>query len=284
MPAARIRRLWKGKVSVMKKVLNNHLFLWRLCFRTAPGFMLYAIYDAFRNQFLIFLEHTIAVRYVLKCAEYGEPFYKAFIVVGLVLLAYMAAIIPDGYYIHNLSLRAKPKLYQALKEQMYHKAAEIDLECYDEPNYYNEFVLSVSEAENAIERFLALLNSLIQSVTIMLTTGVFFLVTDAAGILFVLASFVLNFLFARVLNKLNYEVRMKTNPLERKRNYVSRIFYLSDYAKELRLYPRTADILEQDFVQADGEMINVQKKAGRKRTGLHFAQGYLAGDFILDGL
>ena len=33
-------------VFVMKKVLNNHLFLWRLCFRTAPGFMLYAVYDA----------------------------------------------------------------------------------------------------------------------------------------------------------------------------------------------------------------------------------------------
>ena len=60
----------------MKKVLENHLFLWRLCFRTAPGFMLYAIYDAFRSQLLIFLEHTIAVRYVLRCAEYGEPFIK----------------------------------------------------------------------------------------------------------------------------------------------------------------------------------------------------------------
>ena len=81
---------------------------------------------------------------------------------------------------------------------MYHKAAEIDLECYDEPNYYNEFVLAVSEAESSIERFLTLLNSLVQSVTIMLTTGVFFLVTDAAGILFVLASFALNFLFAKV--------------------------------------------------------------------------------------
>ena len=215
----------------MKRVLENHLFLWKLCFRAAPGFMIYSIYDAFRNQFLIFLEHTIAIRYVLRCAEYGEPFYKAFIVVGLVLLAYMVAIVPDGYFIYSLSPRSKPKLYQALKEEMYQKAAEIDLACYDDPKYYNEFVLSVSEAENSIERFLSLLNLLVQSITILLTTGVFFLVTDAAGILFVLASFVLNFLLAKVLNKLNYEVRLKINPLERKRSYVSRIFYLNDYAK-----------------------------------------------------
>lgn len=268
----------------MKKVLENHLFLWKLCFRTAPGFMIYSIYDAFRYQFLIFLEHTIAIRYVLRCAEYGEPFYKAFIVVGLVLVAYMVAMVPDGYFIHSLSLRSKPKLYQALKDQMYKKAAELDLACYDDPKYYNEFVLSVSEAENSIERFLTLLNSLVQSITILLTTGVFFLVTDATGVLFVLTSFVLNFMLAKVLNKLNYEVRLKINPLERKRNYVSRVFYLNDYAKELRLYPQVGDILEDDFVQANDAMAGEQKSVCKKRTCLLFAQGYLVGDFILDGL
>ena len=268
----------------MRKVLENHLFLWKLCFRTAPGFMLYAIYDAFRHQFLIFIEHTIAIRYVLYCAEHGEPFYKAFFMVLVVLLLYMVAMVPDGYYIHSLSLRSKPKLYQALKNQMYAKAAELDLACYDNPKYYNEFVLAVAEAESSIDRFLELLGTLIQSITIMVTTGVFFLMTDAVGILFVLTSFVLNFLLAKVLNKLNYDVRIKLNPWERKRGYVSRVFYLNDYAKELRLYPQVGDIMEADFAEANEQMIAEQKRVATKRTGLLFAQGYCAGDFILDGL
>ena len=268
----------------MRKVLENHLFLWKLCFRTAPGFMLYAIYDAFRHQFLIFIEHTIAIRYVLYCAEHGEPFYKAFLMVGVVLALYMVAMVPDGYYIHSLSLRSKPKLYQALKNQMYAKAAQLDLACYDNPKYYNEFVLAVAEAESSIDRFLALLGTLIQSITIMVTTGVFFLMTDAVGILFVLTSFVLNFLLAKVVNKLNYDVRIKLNPWERKRNYVSRVFYLNDYAKELRLYPQVGDILEADFEEANEQMISEQKRVAAKRTGLLFAQGYCVGDFILDGL
>ena len=80
---------------------------------------------------------------------------------------YMVAMVPDGYYIHSLSLRSKPKLYQALKNQMYAKAAQLDLACYDNPKYYNEFVLAVAEAESSIDRFLALLGTLIQSITIM---------------------------------------------------------------------------------------------------------------------
>ncbi len=32
----------------MKRVLKNHLFLWKLCFRAAPTYMLLVLYDAFR--------------------------------------------------------------------------------------------------------------------------------------------------------------------------------------------------------------------------------------------
>lgn len=246
--------------------------------------MIYFLYDAVRLKFFIFLEHILGIRYVLHCAEYGEPFYKALLVVGAILLANMIQIIPDGYFINAMTFRAKPKLYQALKEQMYEKAAELDLACYDNPDYYNDFVLAVSEAETSIDRFLSLLNTIMSSITVMVTTGVFFLVTNAAGILFVLVSFVLNFVFAKGLNKLNYRTRKKVNPWERKRNYASRVFYLNDYAKELRLNPEVADVLEHDFSEANDEIIREQRKVAKKRVGFLFARGYVASDFIIDGL
>lgn len=246
--------------------------------------MIYFLFDAFRYQFIIFLEHTLGIQYVLHCAEYHEPFWKAFLVIGLILLINMIQIIPDGYFIHGMNFRTRPKLYKALKEKMYKKAAELDLSCYDNPEYYNEFVLAVSESETSIDRFLTLLNSIVQSITIVVTTGVFFLLTDMVGILFVLVSFVLNFFMGKLLNKVNYEARMKINPPMRKRSYVSRMFYLNDYAKELRLHPEVGDMLEEEFDQANEDMEKVQKEVSRKRVGLLFARGYLAGDFIIDGL
>ncbi|MCR5085830.1 MAG: ABC transporter ATP-binding protein/permease [Lachnospiraceae bacterium] len=268
----------------MSHVIQNQIFLWRLCFRTCPGYMLYHLYDGFRYQGIIFLEHVLGIRYVLHCAEYHEPFWKAFLVIGIILAINLIQIIPDGFFIHGWSYRCKPKLYRALKEQMYKKAAEIDLSCYDDPKYYNDFVLAVAEAESSIDRFLSMTNLLVQALTILFTTGVFYLMTDAAGILFVLASFVLRFLVSRVLNKLNYRVRLRVNPLERKRNYVSRVFYLNDYAKELRLHPEVGDSLEQEFLEANDEIIAEQKKVGAKRSILGFLNDYVVGEFILDGL
>jgi ATP-binding cassette subfamily B protein len=268
----------------MKKVWQNQLFLWNLCFKTCPGYMIYFLYDGFRYQGIIFLEHVLGIRYVLHCAEYHEPFWKAFLFIGVILVINMIQIVPDGFFIHGWSYRSKPKLYKALKEKMYEKAAQIDLSCYDDPKYYNDFVLAVAEAESSIDRFLAMCNMIMQGLTIIFTTGVFYLMTDAAGILFVFASFVLRFLVSKVLNKLNYAIRLKVNPLERKRNYVSRVFYLNDYAKELRLHPRVGDALEKEFQETNDEIIKEQKKVGLKRTLLNFTRDYVVGDFIMDGL
>ncbi|MCR5686001.1 MAG: ABC transporter ATP-binding protein/permease [Lachnospiraceae bacterium] len=268
----------------LKKVWQNQIFMWKLLFKTCPGYMIYFLYDGFRYQGIIFLEHVLGIRYVLHCAEYHEPFWKALLFIGVILIINMIQIVPDGFFIHGWSYQAKPKLYKALKEKMYEKASQIDLSCYDDPKYYNDFVLAVAEAESSIDRFLAMCNMIVQGLTIIFTTGVFYLMTDAAGILFVLASFILRFLVAKVLNKLNYDVRMKVNPLERKRNYVSRVFYLNDYAKELRLHPKVGDALEAEFMEANDGIVKEQKKVGFKRSLLGFTRDYAVGDFIMDGL
>ncbi|MCR5802463.1 MAG: ABC transporter ATP-binding protein, partial [Lachnospiraceae bacterium] len=273
----------KNKQSA-KTVINNQLFLWRLCFKTCPVYMIYFLYDGFRYQGVIFLEHVLGIRYVLHCAEYNEPFSKAFMYIGIILLLNIIQIIPDGFFIYKWSNKCKPKLYQALKEQMYKKAAQIDLSCYDDPSYYNDFVLAVSEAESSIDRFLQLCNLIVQAFTVIFTTGVFYLMTDVAGIFFVLASLILRFVVSKTINKVNYDLRIKTNPLERKRNYVSRVFYLNDYAKELRLHQNVGDSLEKEFAEANDEIIKERKAIGKKRAFLTFLREYLVGDFIMDGL
>ena len=268
----------------MKRVIDNQLFLWKLCFKTNPAYMIYFLYDGFRYQGIIFLEHVLGIRYVLHCAEYQEPFWKALLFIGIIMVINMIQIVPDGFFIHGWTFRNKPKFYKALKEQMYEKAAQIDLSCYDDPSYYNDFVLAVAESESSIDRFLTMCNGIVQAFTVFFTTGIFYLVTDAAGILFVLVSFILRFLVSRILNKLNYRIRLRVNPLERKRNYVSRVFYLNDYAKELRLHPRVGDELEREFMEADDEIRSEQAGVGRKRSLLNFVNGYVVGDFLMDGL
>lgn len=265
-------------------VLKNQIFLWNLCFKTCPLYMIYHLYDAFRYQGIIFLEHVLGIRYVLRCAEFHEPFTKALLYIGLILLINIIQIIPDGFFIYGWQYKYKPRLYRALKEQMFKKASEIDLYCYDDPAYYNDFVLSVSQSEAAIDRFLELLNMAMQAITVLFTTGIFYLMTDPIGIAFVFVSFIMRFVVSKKLNKVNYDNRIAINPHMRKRDYVSRVFYLKDFAKELRLHPNAGTQLEQEFAEANDNIISEHKKVSTKRVWFQFLKDYGVGDFLIDGL
>ena len=265
-------------------VLKNQIFLWKLCFKTCPLYMIYHLYDAFRYQGVIFLEHVLGIRYVLKCAEFHEPFTKALFYIGLILFLNILQIIPDGFFIYGWQFKYKPRLYRALKEEMFKKASEIDLYCYDDPAYYNDFVLSVSQSEAAIDRFLELLNMAMQAITVLFTTGIFYIMTDPIGIAFVFASFILRFVVSKKLNKVNYENRLAVNPHMRKRDYVSRVFYLKDFAKELRLHPNAGAQLEEEFAKANDNIIKEHKKVAVKRVCFQFLKDYGVGDFLIDGL
>lgn len=265
-------------------VLKNQIFLWKLCFKTCPLYMIYHLYDAFRYQGVIFLEHVLGIRYVLRCAEFHEPFSKALFYIGMILLMNILQIIPDGFFIYGWQFKYKPRLYRALKEQMFQKASKIDLYCYDDPAYYNDFVLSVSESEAAIDRFLELLNMTVQAITVLFTTGIFYLMTDPIGIAFVFVSFIMRFVVSKKLNKVNYANRVAVNPHMRKRDYVSRVFYLKDFAKELRLHPNAGTQLEEEFAQADDAIIAEHKKVAGKRIWFQFLKDYGVGDFLIDGL
>ena len=265
-------------------VLKNQIFLWKLCFKTCPLYMIYHLYDAFRYQGVIFLEHVLGIRYVLKCAEFHEPFTKALFYIGLILFLNILQIIPDGFFIYGWQFKYKPRLYRALKEEMFKKASEIDLYCYDDPAYYNDFVLSVSQSEAAIDRFLELLNMAMQAITVLFTTGIFYIMTDPIGIAFVFASFILRFVVSKKLNKVNYENRLAINPHMRKRDYVSRVFYLKEFAKELRLHPNAGAQLEEEFAEANDNIIKEHKKVAVKRVCFQFLKDYGVGDFLIDGL
>ena len=265
-------------------VLKNQIFLWKLCFKTCPLYMIYHLYDAFRYQGIIFLEHVLGIRYVLRCAEFHEPFTKALLYIGLILAINIIQIIPDGFFIYGWQYKYKPRLYRALKEQMFKKASEIDLYCYDDPAYYNDFVLSVSQSEAAIDRFLELLNMAMQAITVLFTTGIFYLMTDPTGIAFVFVSFILRFVVSKKLNKVNYDNRIAINPHMRKRDYVSRVFYLKDFAKELRLHPNAGTQLEQEFAEANDNIMSEHKKVAAKRVWFQFLKDYGVGDFLIDGL
>ncbi len=266
----------------VKQVFQNNYFILKMCFKASPVYFIFMILEAIRGQLSIFFEHTYGIGYVLEAAEFGYPFWDVarflLILAGAITLGMVFTVVVGDY----LGRKELPKIRRSVKMKLYEKAKELDLQCYDNPEYYNELVLAVSEVDNQIDRAFGLVKDLIAGVTVFVSTGIYFLIKDKFSIVFVVTSFVMTFMFNQLYNKLSFEIRVKRNPYERKREYIKRVFYLSDYAKELRLNPEVSAILFEDFEQANQEVYRVEKSYAKRRFWYSFLRRYVSNDFFSD--
>ena len=265
-----------------KRMLSNNFFLLRLMFQGTPFYAFSIVVEAVRHNLVNFLEQTICVYLILDVIETKKPYSKVLWVVGLFLILDVFAAAISNLYEQKIKLKYLPIAQKNLKEMLYQKAGIVDLACYDDTEYYNDFMLSVSEADNAISRAEQLLRMIFGSLTVLLCYGIFFATQDVFSILFVLVAFVLRTIFSNMLNKWRYTIRQTENPLLRKREYVKRIFYLQQYAKDLRLNKEAAGSMHEEFDRVNEELYQLHKTMGKKSFLLEFTARYLMSGFMLD--
>jgi len=273
----------KTKQSV-KTVLANNFYVLRLIFAASPSFVLFQAADAVRGQVSIFFEHTVLIGYVLEAAEFGYPFER---VATVILL--LAALITIGMFftVYQSSYVApmeEPKVREKIKMKLYEKARDMDLECYDDPEFYNSQVLAISQIDEQIGRVIRFLIDTLSGLAAFVTTAIYFIYKDKTAILFAIGAFVLSLIFEQLYNKQNYLVRIESIAASRKRDYVKRIYYLNDYAKEIRLNPNVSDILIDRFEKANDEVYAIEKKYAMKKWFFGFMRRYIANSFVADVL
>ncbi|MCH5348220.1 MAG: ABC transporter ATP-binding protein [Oscillospiraceae bacterium] len=266
----------------LKKTLKDNLFLLRICFKAAPLYVVLFIIEIIRNETVVFLEFTFGLNFVLECAEFGKPFKTAAIFL-ISLFAFVAlGLLFNAFTYQKIQFKSEPKMKQAIKEMLYNKAKEIDLECYDDPEFYNDYVLAVSEAENQVNRLFGMLYNLFSGLTIIVLSGAFFIGNDPVSFIFIAVTFAASLWAGKALNRLNVRIRSEKNPCERKLGYVNRVFYFNDYAKEVRLNTKVSDELLKDFDEINDKVLDIDRKNAGKRFCLQFLKDYICNNFLID--
>ena len=271
----------KQKASV---VMKNNWYLLKVMFKASPAFVIIPALDAIRGQLSIFFEHTVGIGYVLEAAEKGYPFERVAFVILILALAITLGMLFTVFSGDYIMAKEAPKVKEKIKMVLYEKASKVDLACYDDPEFYNSQVLALSEVDKQIDKVEGLVINVLSGLSTFISTGIYFIVKDKPSILFVVVSFIMSYFFNQMFVKVNYKARIERNPSERKRTYIERIFYLNDYAKELRMNPDVADIMYDRFDKASEEIIAVDKKYARRRFGLEFLRKYVANLFFSDSL
>lgn len=200
---------------------------------------------------------------MFNAMDTSDRFMDVAVFIFFLMVLYLIFFVPD--HIYNLVILPviDRRLRAKMHAEMYRKAQGMDIACYDDPDFYNEFVWAMRESDNhamaVLSSFFNVINRVISTTAItalLLTINVWMGILMFVGLLI---SFVVDYMADRVWIKADWAC----NPLWRREDYIQRMFYLSDYAKEMRT-SRVPAMLERDFDENLEKLLQMEVKRGKK--------------------
>jgi ATP-binding cassette subfamily B protein len=198
---------------------------------------------------------------------------RPFSQVIIFLLLYMVLCVVEtsfsSWYRHVLTPKTNVIIQEYVMTQIYNQAIRVDLSCYENPDFYDNYTKANEEILN---RVINILNNVswIAGILFSIIASLIAIVTYEPLILpIVIVPAIIVHFVDKNFTKVKYDRDMKNTVYRRQMEYVKRTVYMQDYAKDLRLSNIFRPILK-NFHEAIDNMKNITHEYSLKAALLRF--------------
>lgn len=251
------------------RMLHNNLYMLKEIHKASPSYMLLLLFDSLFGALFDYIVQVFLLATVIGALEGSADFVQVLFLIGIL------ALYPIFFRLYSSHIRmvvtpvAQNKIRQWLQEQIFRKIKSLSLASREDPEFYDSCLKATEEAAGRANEVLQSANWLIANIFTILLVSFTVLFLDpvlAAAAIIPLAA---DLLLGKRLNKLRKRYRTELQSFSRRRDYVKRVFFLSDYAKDLRM-TNISELLFRQFDQAIGNMKKVVRQYGWKLAALDF--------------
>lgn len=261
--------------------LKNINFILKFVFKTKPFYIIYilicTILQSFNSIISIFI-----VPLIINMIETKIEFKYIFILLISIFIYRMIVDSFINFTSSNYALKTEIDLKKSIQQQLFEKAINMDLEKYDNPEFYNDFIIINSEMDNVLTNILSNFRTIIYSCITTLGSVAIILNLDLFCLIFVVISLSLSYLLSLKGNKMVFNRRMETRVTDRKVSYINRIFYFKEYATDIRLTSIYNKFIK-DYKQCIDEIKEVDIKYGLKFMFLNFFNQFFLNTLMYNG-
>lgn len=261
----------KHKKSTEHSIFANIFYFITLLFKISPVLVLGECFRGVLKRLPTRLVSVIGIKYVIDVIVNSDDkrkiVYAALIIAVVLLTSEIICNIFDEF-IRDIE---KEKINQGLSRKLYEKAKELDLESYDDPHFYNSFILVIEASSGGITNILGMVQRYVGEVVSLVTICSVLLTIDPVCLAIVLGVVIIFTPVSKKIGELQASRQIENNRLHRRADYFARIFYLQDYAKEVRMN-NIRPLLIERYNDAADEVLKNQRRYVRKIDFIYFFQ------------
>ena len=241
-------------------ILTNNFFVLKFIAKKQPILLCGQIFAAVGSSLTAFITSTLMLRFVLNRIQEKDNFFTVVIVISVCLLVHSIVAFLVAQYHDKIFPICYQKLLNTLRKIMYKKAQGVDLDCYENPEYYNTLNKAISESSNQLGRTLNTIGGAINVLIGFSANYALILEIDPVLSLFILLPVICTFITI-FQNKLSHKKDMELEEETHQKGYVQRVFFHSEYAKEMRLTNMYTLMFER-FKNSSTHIVKTLRKYG----------------------
>lgn len=252
-------------------LLSNMLLFVGLMFKASPLLVIGELCWGILMNVPSRLISVIGVKYIIDVMTSGERVYRIFWAVGIIAAVIIFSRVISWLFREFFWNVEKEKCYFALNKELYEKAKSLDLESYDNPEFYNSFILTIESSSDNIQNLLGLIRNYFGNVVALISVASVLAAIDPLCLLIILVSIAVFMPLSKVIGNLQTQRQIENTRYHRRSDYFQRIFYLQDYAKEVRMN-NIHPLLIDRYNDAADDVIKNQDKYWSKISLLYCIQ------------
>lgn len=249
----------KIKVPVMK----NLLWAVKILFKADRKFLIAGILTEISTDlFKMFIQGVLFLKVLLSVIEGSGSFQyyvkMLFMFFGIGLITEIISVVGD--YINNVGQK---KIFKAINNMIFEKAYQVDISCYEDPEFYDKYQRATDILTNGYFLMFAWDVSIVIGSAISFISVVAIVTTIDPVYLLFLVPVLLVFVFELLRSKVLYERNLKMTTNERIKSYTQRTVYLKEFSKDIRT-SNIFSVIKGKFNNAIDSNIKIIKQYGLK--------------------
>lgn len=266
--------LLKQKKRKKTPFIKNTFYIVGMIFKIAPGRIICELINSLARFGASFFYSVVFWKFLLdegttksfrECAAFIATVLIADLLLNLWLTWYNTARAP----ISNI------KIHMILNQKLFEKAANVDLACYESPEFYEKYTKATSEAATRGISAVRNLTNFISTV-IFCTIAVWMMVDITPLCLpFIILPLFGHFLISPLGVRSRFNIREESTKSRRAYEYVNRTVYLQKYAGEMRM-TGIFDVMRRTYEKGFSHIIATIKKYESTQVFVHWSGCLLA--------
>ena len=174
-------------------------------------------------------------KYMLDSISIVRGYNHIFVFILLTLIAYTVQNIYVNWYNNIIIPKSNVRIKNNMQNSLFNKMSEADLLCYDNPDFFEKYIIANNEAETRLIAFFDSIYNFILNILGVLTILSILSSLDIYMIIFATIPFILSVTFTFIKNKQIYYFNLSKMKINRKIDYYKSLFYLKEPSNDLKI-------------------------------------------------